>query len=173
MKITQNTVTCSKTYAELPFAHRQHKHKGHCRLIHGHSWDFKFTFAAAKLDDNGFVIDFGALKPLKAWIDEKFDHTLVLNQDDPWLAFFKFHLVDSTSTGFSPRPLGPEDLAKITVVPNCGAEGLAEYLHHEVTGLLEQLYFDDVINRGLCITEVTVFEDSKNSATFSSTVVRV
>ena len=55
-------MTCSKTYSDLPFAHRQHRHAGHCSLIHGHNWELKITFACEEFDKNGFVVDFGNLK---------------------------------------------------------------------------------------------------------------
>ena len=87
MKTNTPAITCSKTYTDLPFAHRQPSHQGHCALIHGHNWSFEFEFAADKLDECGFVIDFGKLKWLKDWINERFDHTLVLNESDPMLDF--------------------------------------------------------------------------------------
>ena len=65
-------ITCTKRYDNLPFAHRQPNHEGHCSLIHGHNWSFEFEFKASKLDGNGFVIDFGDLK----WPD----HALAI----PW-----------------------------------------------------------------------------------------
>ena len=44
-------VTCSKRYSDIPFAHRQHKHDGHCAFIHGHNWAFELTFVATSLDE--------------------------------------------------------------------------------------------------------------------------
>ena len=65
------TLTCTKTYFDVPFAHRQHLHDGHCSFIHGHNWDIRVTFGCERTDENGFVVDFGKLKFLKAWIEEK------------------------------------------------------------------------------------------------------
>jgi 6-pyruvoyltetrahydropterin/6-carboxytetrahydropterin synthase len=67
-------LTCSKTYKDIPFAHRQPLHKGHCSKIHGHNWTIVIEFEATELDANGFVVDFGNLKYLKAFIDEHLDH---------------------------------------------------------------------------------------------------
>ena len=53
------TYTCAKRYYNLPCAHRQHNHRGHCSKIHGYSRSFEFHCAAHELDENGFVFDFG------------------------------------------------------------------------------------------------------------------
>lgn len=155
--------TCSKTYPDFPFAHRQPNHKGHCALIHGHNWSFTFVFGATTLDANGFVVDFGDLKWLKEWLTKMFDHTLVLNSDDPWLQFLSFHLVDVTD----PQNLGGFKecchLADIRTVPNCGAEGLASYLLKEVDDMLAVRYGSRVR-----LVSVTVHEDSKNTATVTA-----
>lgn len=147
--------TCSKLYADLPFAHRQHNHKGHCAFIHGHNWSFLFIFACTKRDENGFVIDFGDLKWLKEWLGHHFDHTLVLNQDDPMLDYLRHSIGDQTDRW--PRPL-----ADIRIVPNAGAEGLAEFIFEMVNAMVMAKTEDRVF-----LHEVTVFEDSKNSANYS------
>ena len=76
-------ITCRKTYADVPFAHRQHLHDGHCQLIHGHNWGITFTFGCHSPDANGFVVDFGGLKFLRAWLAQHLDHACVFNHDDP------------------------------------------------------------------------------------------
>lgn len=148
--------TISKTYIDLPFAHRQPNHRGHCALLHGHNWSFAFEFGAHSPDANGFVVDFGDLKWLRQWLEERFDHTLVLNEDDPMLPLLRGHLTDATCDGH-----GPVDLAKIVTVPNCGAEGLAEYIAKEVSLRLSEMYLSRVY-----LISVTVHEDSKNTATY-------
>lgn len=149
--------TCTKVFPEFPFAHRQHNHDGHCAFIHGHNWSFSLTFAADRLDENDFVVDFGKLKWIREWLTEQFDHTLVLNEDDPHLAYLEDHLTPclANTTGSC--------FAKIVRVPNCGAEGLAKWV-------LEMLNEAFIANpqyraRRVRIQSVTVLEDSKNSAT--------
>jgi 6-pyruvoyltetrahydropterin/6-carboxytetrahydropterin synthase len=148
--------TCSKKYSDIPFAHRQWKHKGHCRFIHGHNWSFEFTFSCERDNGQGFVVDFGGLKWLKQWIEAHFDHTCVLNQDDPLV--HQFHSV------------GGDDAWDITVVPDASCEGIAQFLYEQVN-----LLFKDEGNlpaedkgRGIKVELVTVYEDSKNSATYSA-----
>ena len=67
------TLTCTKTYFDVPFAHRQHLHDGHCSFVHGHNWDIRVTFGCERTDENGFVVDFGKLKFLKIsnWMKSK------------------------------------------------------------------------------------------------------
>lgn len=149
-------LTITKEFREYPAAHRQHAHRGHCRLIHGHSWTFRLEFTAQELDENFFVVDFGRLKFLREFFENNFDHTLLLNQDDPLLESLKADLHDSAS---------------ITVVPNCGAEGLAVWVFTNVTilmGMVNDPYIQDRMTLGkLKLVSVTVFEDSNNSATYS------
>ncbi len=138
--------TCRKTYADIPFAHRQHLHDGHCAFVHGHNWTFHLTFACRELTPEGFVVDFGKLKYLKAWIDEHLDHACVLNHDDP----MREQLVAAA----------PE-LFKLHLVESCSSEGLARHLHH----VFDPLVREHTAGRAW-LTEVTVVEDSKNAATY-------
>lgn len=139
-------LTCTKRYTDIPFAHRQPNHAGHCRFIHGHNWSFEFELVAREKDSCGFVMDFGGLKELKEWLDDGFDHKLVLNADDPFLKEFK---IAQNLTGDCVR-----------VVADCSCEGLAELVFNVAEGIVFRLTQGRV-----SIKRVTVFEDSKNSAT--------
>lgn len=79
----------TKTFHNYPCAHRQWRHEGHCSLVHGYSRSFHFVFGAQELDKCGFVVDYSSLKSLKAHLDYMYDHTLLLNHDDPLLDDFK------------------------------------------------------------------------------------
>jgi len=141
--------TVTKTYQDLPAAHRQHNHSGHCRLIHGHNWRFDITFACDTLDECGFVIDVGKLENVKHFLETTFDHTLLLNSDDPTLTDLCFSL---------------KHLADIVTVPNCGMEGLARFVQAEVENIIRKPA--GAKERGLVVSEVTCWEDSKNRATY-------
>lgn len=157
--------TCTKKFANFPFAHRQPAHPGHCRLIHGHNWAFVFTFGCKHLEPGTeFVVDFGDLKWLKAWLESQFDHTLVLNSDDPYLEYFKLVLGDKPEVPPGGHPVGhiKVPFAKIILVPNCGAEGLAAYIYEEVNRQLFARYDGRVF-----LHSVSVEEDEKNSAAYS------
>ena len=81
--------SCSKSYEDFPCSHRQWRHKGHCRFVHGYSRSFTFWFTAKKLDVNGFVVDFSGLKPLENRLKDQFDHTFLINKDDPLLNYWE------------------------------------------------------------------------------------
>ena len=78
--------TCSKTFSGYPCCHRQWRHSGHCRFVHGYSRSFCFWFQAEELDENGFVVDFSSLSELEKQLRQQFDHTFLVNADDPLLA---------------------------------------------------------------------------------------
>lgn len=105
----------SKTFRNFPCAHRKHKHPGHCAFVHGYSREFIVWFEARERDANGFVMDFGALGEVRAWLDERFDHTLLLDTDDPLLSDF--------------RALEQKGACKLTVYEDVGMEGTAKYLY--------------------------------------------
>lgn len=143
--------TCKKTYADIPFAHRQHAHDGHCAFIHGHNWSFTFTFGCKKLDATGFVVDFGKLKPIRDWIEDNLDHACLFNQDDPLLDEF----------------LGANDrlgctVYKAYVIESCSSEGIAKHLYEKMNALIKTMSGDRAF-----VVSVEVVEDQKNSATYT------
>ena len=81
--------SCSKSYEDFPCSHRQWRHEGHCRFVHGYSRSFTFWFTATKLDENGFVVDFSSLKTLQNRLKKQFDHTFLINKDDPLLNYWE------------------------------------------------------------------------------------
>ena len=89
MSIHSSQFSCSKSYQDFPCSHRQWRHKGHCKFVHGYSRSFTFWFIAKKLDINGFVVDFSSLKPLEKRLKEHFDHTFLINKDDPLLTYWE------------------------------------------------------------------------------------
>ena len=143
--------TVTKQYRDLPAAHRQPKHDGHCRQIHGHNWGFDITFTCETLDSNGFVVDVGRLKQVKQYLERMFDHTLLINGDDPLLDMFK--------------EWDEQKLVSLVVVKNCGMEALAALVHRDVQGLIPVMG-PDHLERGLAVTQVVCWEDGKNSATY-------
>ena len=51
--------------------------------MHGYNRMFTFWFAASRLDPHGFVVDFSSLGRLQLRLSEQFDHTFLVNADDP------------------------------------------------------------------------------------------
>lgn len=56
---------------------------GHpCGRLHGHNWIVRATLTSDKLDEHGFVLDYGLLKPFSDWIDSRLDHKTILWRED-------------------------------------------------------------------------------------------
>jgi len=116
-------------------------------LIHGHDWQFDITFKCDELDKNHFVVDVGELKAVRKFLEDTFDHTLLINEAD---------VVREDKEWFEKLEL----FAKVVTVPNCGMEGLAQYVLTEVNRIVS------LFGRGLHVVEVVCWEDSKNRATY-------
>lgn len=109
----------TKTYGAergLAVAYRQWRADSHCRLIHGYAMGFHFEFECDDndLDARNWCVDFGGLKTLKDQLEDWFDHTLLVAQDDPEFKTFE--------------DLHNRKLCKMVVVERTGCEGLAKWL---------------------------------------------
>ena len=120
----------------------------HCHLLHGYSLAFKFTFGCKDLDNKNWAVDFGGLKPLKAWLEDQFDHKLCLDINDPHLEKFK--------------ELEELNLAEIRLSDGVGAEKFAEHAFRFADNLIT------VKTDGRCWVEsVECMEHGANSAIYS------
>lgn len=90
---------------------RQWRADSHCRFLHGYALGFRFKFTASYLDQNGWVMDFGGLKPLRDALVEHYDHRVLVAEDDPEL---------DTFMQMSMRGLG-----RVIVQPRVGTEAFA------------------------------------------------
>lgn len=128
---------------EFDAAHRVMEHESKCKHLHGHRYVVEASFAAAKLDALGRVIDFGVIKErLGAWIDENWDHTTILwDKDKPLGTSIEGH------TG-----------QKIFYLPyNPTAENLALYLF---TTMCPKLFAES----GVTCRKIKIFETPNCSA---------
>ena len=76
------TVTCTRRL-EWDAMHRIPRHESKCAAFHGHRYAAELT-CLAPLDDRGRVSDVGVVKErVGGWIDENWDHTAILQRDDP------------------------------------------------------------------------------------------
>lgn len=49
--------------------------EGHkCGNLHGHTYTVEVALISMKLSDEGFVVDFNEMKPIKDYIDNELDH---------------------------------------------------------------------------------------------------
>ena len=134
--------TCQKVYGHdvgLSCVFRQHRAESHCNLLHGYS---------TKLDDNGWVLDFGSLKNLKAWLQDNFDHTLIVAADDP--------MRDDLLALDSKR------LANVIPVKHTGCEAFAKLACETANRMVSRT----TNGRVQCLS-CTVSEHGANSATYT------
>ena len=119
----------------------------HCHLLHGYSLQFKFTFGCNELDNKNWVVDFGSLKPLKAWLEEMFDHKVVLDAKDPNLSDFDI--------------LVEKGLAEIIILEGVGVEKFAYHAYNYANNLVKRM------TDGRCWVEsVECAEHGANSAIY-------
>ena len=117
----------TKNYSHLgPVAYRQFRAESHCNLIHGYALSFHFQFECDDLDSRNWCMDYGGLKPLKGLLEDWFDHTLLVAEDDPEFDTF--------------MELQSKGLAKCTVVAKTGCEGLADWLYEYVNTIFLKDY---------------------------------
>ncbi len=120
----------------------------HCRLLHGYALAFRLTFATGALDARNWCFDFGGLKPVKAWLHEMFDHTLLVAADDPELAEFE--------------RLAARGLVALRVLPAVGCEGTARHVFDHVS-----CFVAAETDGRVWLDEVEVREHSGNSAIYA------
>jgi len=114
--------TSTKEYHNaFPVAYRQWRADSHCNLIHGYAFSMKFYFGTNDLDVRNWAADYGGLKELKKTLEDQFDHTLIVAQDDPEMETFKL--------------LQEKNMAKIVVLPALGCEALSDMLYKYVNGV--------------------------------------
>jgi 6-pyruvoyltetrahydropterin/6-carboxytetrahydropterin synthase len=137
----------TKTFRNLPCAHRQWKNEGHCAFVHGYSREFIIHFAASELDKHGWVVDFGGLKELREFLVHWFDHTLLLAEDDPLLSEFK--------------ELENKGACDLRILESASIEYSAKFVYEFANELIRK----KTKNRAWCY-RVEVKENDKNSAIY-------
>ena len=121
----------------------------HCHLLHGYSLAFTFTFACKELDNKNWVVDFGGLKQLKAWLEDSFDHKLVVDKKDPALST----MIELEARG----------LAEVRVFDGVGAEKFAQHAYE----FADNLVYEMTNGRCWCV-KVEVAEHGANSAIYEA-----
>jgi 6-pyruvoyltetrahydropterin/6-carboxytetrahydropterin synthase len=137
----------TKRFTGFPCTHRQWRADSHCKFVHGYSRELYFEFECTNLTQEMWVMDFGGLKEVKAWLEHMFDHTFLAASDDPYLEQFK--------------ALDQAGVIQLRVLPNAGMEGTAEYVYQQMNPLVQKLTQNRVR-----IIKVEVRENEKNSAMY-------
>jgi len=140
----------TKTYGHsigLSCAFRQWKAEhSHCKYLHGYALSVKFNFKG-ELDNKNWVYDFGNLKEVKRFLQDKFDHKTVISEDDPALETFK--------------KLNEDKLIQLVILPGVGCEKFAEYIYKELNPIIKEQS-----NNRVSIFSVEVREHDANSAIY-------
>ena len=144
----------TKSYYNLPCSHQQHFDSdesgkpgtGVCATTHGYSREFHFEFSSETVDDNGWVIGFGDLKPLKKWLDFMFDHTSLFEANDPRL---------KSVTKFNEE----NDLFNLRVLPS----GVSMEQTSLFVSIIANHYILDITEGRCWVSKLEVKENDKNS----------
>ncbi|WP_292365465.1 MULTISPECIES: 6-pyruvoyl trahydropterin synthase family protein [unclassified Methanoculleus] len=86
----------TRIYKEVFFeaTHRLIHYKGKCFRLHGHQWRVEVWIEGTADERTGIVLDYNCIKEVVG----RFDHQVILNQDDPMAACIEeFHPVVTTS----------------------------------------------------------------------------
>jgi 6-pyruvoyltetrahydropterin/6-carboxytetrahydropterin synthase len=111
------TYISTKTYGHnLGFSccFRQWRAPSHCRFFHGYALEIHFEFIAKELNEQNWVCDFGGFKSLKTWLEDTFDHKMLVAEDDPELDRI--------------GKIKDFGMADIVMVPATGCEAFAEMI---------------------------------------------
>ena len=112
----------TKEYVDkFPCAYRQWRADSHCNVIHGYCFSMRFFFGTDHLDVRNWVADYGGMGELKQFLDDQFDHTLLVAEDDPHIDWYK----EAKKKG----------IANVITLPKLGCEGLSDQLYKYVNGI--------------------------------------
>ncbi len=95
-------ISASHELLMLPETHK-------CSGNHGHNYEVTLTLTADRLDEYGFVTDFGDLAPFGDYLKSTFDHQLINDQVDfhPTSELLAYHLgrwfIDNVEPGIHGR----------------------------------------------------------------------
>lgn len=114
--------TSTKEWVDaFPCAYRQWKSGTSCAFLHGYAFSIRLFFGANTLDARNWVADYGGLKDLKEILQNQFDHTLLVSEDDPHIDLY--------------NEMEKRGIAKLTRLPRVGCEGLADMIYKYVNGV--------------------------------------
>jgi len=121
----------------------------HCHFFHCFFLALTLPFACAALDNKNWAVDFGGLKPLKAWLEDSFDHKTCVDINDPHKQDF-YDLQD-------------KDLCEVREFDGVGAEKFAEHAFNYADGLIRE-----ATNNRCYVVRVECAEHGANSAIYEA-----
>jgi 6-pyruvoyltetrahydropterin/6-carboxytetrahydropterin synthase len=161
----------TKLFDNYSIAIRQWKAQhSHCQLLHGYALEFKIWFESIEpleenqLDEMNWIMDYGGFKSLpkgdesveelkktgnglKDWMNYMWDHTTLIEKDDPQLETFQYM-----------EELG---LCHLRIMDKIGAESAAKLVYDK---------FNDVLSKTgggrVKVVKVECFENKSNSSIY-------
>ena len=147
-------IKATKVFKYLPCGHAQYFDKepdgspGECASVHGYDREVEFTFAG-DIDDHGWIVPFGELKPVKEFLEYYFDHVTVLPADDPRIGDIPDVLVQQGGL------LGTLRILPSGVSMEMSSLFIWEHVNH---------YIYKVTNGRCYVERVRVYEHNRNDA---------
>ena len=150
-----NKFKSTKKLGPISVGHRQWRDDGHCRFVHGYGRYVQFTFSG-ELDHRQWVMDFGDLKDIKKWIEQQWDHRLLLASDVPHLEDFK-----------KMHELGTMNINVMDVEQGWGPgiEASCKFVYDNVQPIIAEK-----TNGRVQITKIEIWEHDLNSAIYEYNV---
>ena len=129
---------------------RQWKADSSCKLLHGYALAFKLEFESSNLDHRNWCVNFGGLKDIKKFLEDKFDHTLLVASDDPK----KDIILDLDRI---------HGIANVIEIDKTGCEAIAKLVFEFTKTWLEKMNYSHDVK----LLSVEVSEHEANSAIYS------
>lgn len=143
--------TSSKRFGPISTGHRQWRHEGHCSFIHGYGRYVEITFGCDHLDERNWVMDFGDLKDVKSWLENQWDHRVLIAWDDPLRKDLEeLNKKGGISINVMPPGYGP------------GIEDSCKYVYDKIFELVTVK-----TNNRVWVDKVRVYEHNKNWAEYN------
>jgi 6-pyruvoyltetrahydropterin/6-carboxytetrahydropterin synthase len=149
----------------MEVAHRLYEIAGKCEQIHGHSMWVTIEIAGSiehgAMTADGQILEFGQIKRrLRSFMDENYDHRLLLNAADPFAR--PLYLIEDALPPRGNQPSAPPDVlprSKQIFLP-----GLQAVAGDPTTENLAKFIFEELVQTYPTIRAVEVQETSVNMA---------
>ena len=143
----------TKKLGPISVGHWQWKDQGHCAWVHGYGRYIQFTFEG-ELDHRQWVMDFGDLRDVKQWLEDQWDHRLLLASDDPHISDFqKMHELGTMNI----------NIMDVTKGWGPGIEASCKFVFDHVSPLI-----DKKTEGRVKLVQVEIWEHERNSAVYTS-----
>lgn len=139
----------SKTYTHntgLSCCFRQWRAESHCNKWHGYALQVEVKFEGIP-DNKNWIVDFGGLKTFKAFLEDLFDHTMIVAADDPELEFY--------------QQAETKGLCNLRILPATGCEAFSKLIYVWLTRWVRNE--EAFLRRDVVVAEVVVREHAGNS----------